>query len=62
TECAEMGEIGEYAGGYLTGKSDSGKVKLDDSVVVALDAGPVAGSLIGSVPEKCSAADGRTES
>jgi hypothetical protein len=57
-----VGEIGEYAGGYLTGKSDGGKVKLDDSVVVALDAGPVARSLIGSVPKKGTAADGRTES
>jgi hypothetical protein len=57
-----VGEIGEYAGGYLTGKSDGGKVKLDDTVVVALDAGPVARSLIGSVPKKGTAADGRTES
>ena len=57
-----MGEIRKYAGGYLTGKSNAGKVKFDDTVVVALDAGPVAGRLIGGVPKESTTADRRTES
>lgn len=57
-----MGEIRKYASGYLTGKSNAGKMKFDDTVVVALDAGPVAGRLIGGIPKESTTADRRTES
>jgi len=46
-----VSEIIEYAGGHLTEKSNAGKMKFDDEVVVALDASLVAGRLIGGVPK-----------
>lgn len=45
----------------MAGESDGGEVKLDDVVMVALDAGPIAGAVVGGVPEKGSTADGGTE-
>ncbi|KAF7822200.1 putative inactive receptor kinase RLK902 [Senna tora] len=43
-ESPKMGEVSENAGGQLAGERDAGKVKLDDAVALALDAGPVAGA------------------
>lgn len=52
-ESAEVREFGEYSGGEVAGECDGREVKLDDvsMVLVAMDAGPVAGRGGCSVPE-----------
>ena len=50
-----MGEVAEDSGGDAAGEGDGGEVELDDLAVLALDAGPVAGALVGGVPEEGSA-------
>ena len=59
-ESVEVREFGEYSGGEVAGKCDGGEVKLDNMsvVLVAMDAGPVAGRGGGSVPEEGSAGYG----